>query len=203
MPGGLIERHISPLHFDTKYHAVNVLDLARLWRRFPEDELSDVLDGAIEFVMRDGHRILRSWGESKPRQFAVVVFAEAMYHLCMRKPDAAYRRYLAQALIASERLGLGMPPSLLGGNVEVTKRARQVPCPSPASAQLRVANLSTADRREILVMNPSDRAIELSWESGSNVDLIWDGVPTADGNRENGRLQVPAQGWLWGQEGSA
>jgi hypothetical protein len=203
MPGGLIERHLSPLHFDTKYHAVNVLDLVRLWRRFPEDELGDVLREGIEFVMRDGKRILRSWAESKPRQFAAVVFAEALYHLCMCKPDAIYRQYLAEVLTLIDGFGLGMPPSLLGGNAEVTRRARQIPCPSPASGQLRVANLSTVDRTELLAVNPTDRPVQLRWEGGRDVGLVWTAYPATPATGTGGEPSVPARGWLWGKESCA
>jgi hypothetical protein len=202
MPGGLIERHLSPLHFDTKYHAVNVLDLARLWRRFPEDELSDVLRGAIEFVMRDDRSILKSWAEAKPRQFGIVVFAEALYHLCMYKQDPSYRRYLADTILLIEDLKLGLPPSLLGGNVEVTKRAEQTPCPSPTAAQLRVANLSTIRHKELIVVNPTDQDVELSWESCGAPPFAWTTGGAVPVTPRQERTWVPARGWLGGKETS-
>jgi hypothetical protein len=196
MPGGLIDRHLAPLHFDAKYHAVNVLDLVRLWRRFPEEDLGRVIDEAVRFVMADDESTLRWWAESPPRRFAVVVFAEALYHLCLLDSRPQYRKHLAAAVLLAEELGLGLPPSVLGGNAEIATNADQVPCPSPADPRLRVANLSTRRRAELLVINPSHESIELTWETDPPEALSW-GPPASNGAADGRR--IAPRGWLWGR----
>ena len=203
MPGGFVDRHISPMHFDAKYHAVNILDLVRQQRRFPDDRLEPVIDGAIQFVVRNKYATLRWWSESKPRRFAVVVFAEALYHLCMLLPYPRYRKHLAQALLVIDDQGLGLPPSLLGGNAEITGPSGRVPCPTPVRPGLRVANLSTPGRAELLIVNPTDSEQPLEWESAPVGNLTWttgDGASVILGERP---LHVPPRGWLWGRAHAA
>jgi hypothetical protein len=202
MPGGIVDRHLSPLHFDEKYHAVNLMDLARYWRRFPEEKLDRVVRDAIQFVVASDTSILRWWAETKPRQSAIVVFAEALCHLCMQQRDPGYRKYLAEAVLQIEDSALGLPPSILGGNTEIVGRKRQIPCPSPSEQRLRVANLSTVDRKELLVINPTNDDIELAWERSAGFPLVWtlpDGTPAAE---TGAPTRVPARGWLWGREGT-
>jgi hypothetical protein len=200
MPGGFIERHLSPLHFGQTYHAVNVMDLARLWRRFPEERRDDVLEDAIRYVVANDNRVLRWWAEAKPRQFAVVVFAEALYHLCMCKEQPAYRKHLAEAIMLIEDLGLGLPPSLLGGNAEIVPGRQHIPCPSPREPHLRVANLSTVGRKELLVVNPAREALELIWERNLGFSLIWTLPEGRSLSEKHGPLCIPARGWLWGRQ---
>jgi len=199
MPGGFIDRHLAPMHFDAKYHAVNILDLARQQRRFPDDRLEAVIDGAVHFVVQDNYSMMRWWAEAHPRRFAIVVFAEALYHLCMLTPEPRYRRHLAEALLLIDRLRLGLPPSLLGGNAEISNRRRRVPCPSPARPALRVVNLCDGDRVEILVVNPSDQELPLEWETPPRGNLVW--ALQSDRRTAPGELQVsvPPGGWLWGR----
>jgi hypothetical protein len=198
MPGGFTERHLSPLHFDAKYHAVNILDLARLWRRFPEADIWSALREATGFVTDT--RILDYWSEAKPRQFAIVVWADALYHLCLLNESPEYRSHLADAMQRIEDAALGYPPSLLGASSEAVEATRSVGCPSPTDATLRVANLSGIRGKEIIVVNPSASDLELVWERDFDNDLVWtvgeDPAPPPDG----ARLRVPARGWLWGKE---
>lgn len=199
MPGGFIDRHLSPLHFDAKYHAVNVLDLVRLWRRFPDEQLDRIVNDAVHFVLGNDKSTLRWWAESKPRQFAVVVFAEALYHLCMLNPLAAYRKHLAEVLLFIEDLGFGLPPSLLGGDGEIARHAVQVGCPSPADQRLRVANLSTINRAELLVINPTIEVLQLTWETEPPARIAWEGADGAPAAGAPDRLQVPSHGWIIGR----
>lgn len=198
MPGGFTERHLSPLHFDPKYHAVNILDLARLWRRFPEPDIWNALRAATGFVTDTS--ILDYWAEAKPRQFAIVVWADALYHLCMLNDSPGYRRHLADAMLRIEDAGLGYPPSLLGANPEAVEPTRRVGCPSPADARLRVANLCGARGKEIIVVNPSTSELELAWESDFGNDLVWTVGENPAAPPVGTRLRVPARGWLWGKE---
>jgi len=202
MPGGFVDRHLAPLHFDAKYHAVNIMDLVRHLLRFPEDHLDDVVDEAIRFVVRDGYRILRWWAEAKPRQFAIVVFAEALYQLCLMRPKAAYRSDLAATLLLIEDLGLGMPPSLLGGNAELIPPQSQAPCPRPADRRLRVVNLNREGHKEMLVVNPAAEAIEVVWEGGIAADVVWTEGQGGGLRDESPCLSVPPRGWLWGRPAS-
>jgi hypothetical protein len=199
MPGGLIERHLSPLHYDINYHPVNVMDLVRYWRRFPADDLSGVIDGGVKAVV-DNH-LLDYWSEEKPRQFAIVVWADALYHLCTLRPDRAYRGYLAQAMLKAQELGLGLPPSLLGGDTEVASQVEQQPCPSPTNPQLMVANLSTGKTTEVLVVNPTPSGLELAWERNAIDTLFWS---DSSGQAISGgvsSMSVPGRSWILGRTG--
>lgn len=198
MPGGFTERHLSPLHFDPKYHAVNILDLARLWRRFPEPDIWSALREATGFVTDTS--ILDYWAEAKPRQFAIVVWADALYHLCLLNDSPEYRRYLADAMLRIEDAGLGYPPSLLGANPEAVEATRRVGCPSPADARLGVANLCGARGKEIIVVNPSASELELAWERDFGNDLVWTIGEDPAAPPGGARLRVPGRGWLWGKE---
>lgn len=199
MPGGLIERHLSPLHYDINYHPINVMDLVRYWRRFPADDLSGVIDGGIKAVV-DKH-LLDYWSEAKPRQFAIVAWADAIYHLCTLRPDRAYRGYLAQAMLKAQDLGLGLPPSLLGGDTEVASQIEQQHCPSPTNPLLMVANLSTDKTTEILVVNPTADDLELAWESYPLDTLHWTGSSGKQISDSGSSLTVPGRSWILGREG--
>ena len=197
MPGGLIERHLSRLHFGVNYHSVNIMDLARLWRRFPEEDFGGVIDGAIKAVTET--TLLRYWVEAKQRQ-ALGYWVEALFHVCTLKPEPVYRRHLAEAMLSALDAGLGLPPSLLGAHPEVVKPAERFPCPSPRDARMRVANLSCGGRREILVVNPTTDAIELAWEKDAESALTW---VSADGKSiatNNSPWSVPPRGWALGRE---
>jgi hypothetical protein len=186
---------LSRLHFGVNYHSVNVMDLTRLWRRFPSDDIWSVIEGGLEAVTKT--TLLRYWLESGQRQ-SLGYWVEALYHVCTLKPEAAYRRHLAEAMLTALDAGLGLPPSLLGAHPEVVKSDERVPCPSPADDRLRVANLSLGSRREILVVNPTAAPIELAWEGKPDDDLTWassEGLSTAAGPS---RLSVPPRGWLLG-----
>ena len=198
MPGGFVDRHLSHIHFDGNYHAVNVMDLARLWRQFPDERLEAVLNDAIQWVVSGDRGILRWWSEVPSRRFAVVVFAEALYHLCMLRTSADDRRYLARDDHADRRPGTGLPPSLLGGNAEITPYSLQVACPSPTNRRLRIANLSTPERHELLVVNPTQEECFIEWETHPPRDALWtrgDGSVVA---RSDAPLRIPARSWLIG-----
>ncbi len=196
MPGGLIERHLSRLHFGVNYHSVNVMDLARLWRRFPSDDLWSVIDGGVEAVTKTA--LLRYWVEVGQRQ-ALGYWVEALYHVCTLNPDVAYRRHLAEAMLSALDAGLGLPPSLLGTHPEIVKPEQRPACPSPTDDRLRVANLSWEARREILVVNPTSVAIELVWEREPSADLTWTSSGGAPASAAASRSSVPPRGWLLGR----
>jgi hypothetical protein len=195
MPGGLIERHLSQLHFGVNYHSVNLMDLARVWRRFPEEDFREIANGAVAAVT--GTRMLQYWGEARQRQ-ALGYWVDALYQLCTLAPEASYRRHLAEAMLAALDAGLGLPPSLLGANPEIVKSAERSACPSPRDVRLRIANLNRADRRELLVVNPTAAPIALAWEKDWDVGLAWTPADNRPGSAGNAPLSVPARGWLHG-----
>ncbi len=195
MPGGLIERHLSQLHFGVNYHSVNLMDLARVWRRFPGEGFREIVDGAVAAVT--GTRLLQYWAEAKQRQ-ALGYWVEALYQLCTLAPEGSYRRYLAEAMLAALDAGLGLPPSLLGAHPEIVKPAERFPCPSPRDVRLRIANLSRGGRREILVVNPTPAAIALAWEEDWDDGLAWVSADDRPVSAGKAPLSVPARGWLLG-----
>lgn len=197
MPGGLIERHLSPMHYDINYHPVNVMDLARYWRRFPMEDLAGIVDAAVKAVA--DKQLLEYWSEAKPRQFAIVVWVDALYHLCTMSPAQAYRGHLAHAMLKTQDAGLGLPPSLLGCDTEVVRQAEQQPCPSPTNPHLMVANLSRGKTTEILVVNPTTGSLKLAWECNAPDTLPWmdsSGQPIADSGAS---LLVPGRSWILGR----
>jgi hypothetical protein len=202
MPGGLIERHLSMPHCDFNYPAVNVMDLARYWRCFPEEDLADILNNAIKAVTDTS--IMKYWAEVKagnPQQFAVVVWVEALYNMCNLSREPAYRRYLAEAIMIAEDAGLGLPPSLLGSDHEAVKIKQRLPCPSPTDARLRVANLSCGDNKEFLVVNSADTDLKLAWEENTKYTMSWinsNGRPVSPPG-DSSSLNVPSRDWLWGK----
>ncbi|MDB4409744.1 hypothetical protein N9235_02940 [Gammaproteobacteria bacterium] len=198
MPGGLIERHLSMPHYDINYHPVNILDLTRLWRCFPDENLGEILAEAVDAV--SGSSILKYWAESKPRHFSLVVWIEALYHLCTLKQDPSYRHLLAEGVINVLDTGLGLPPSLIGADAEAVKTTDRIPCPSPTDRHLRVANLSCNGLTEILVINSTDIDRELAWEANEKPALSWvtgDGQPALVRNLSP---RVQSRNWIWGQQ---
>jgi hypothetical protein len=198
MPGGLIERHLSPLHFNIQYHAVNTMDLARFQRCFPGEELRDILDNAVKFVT--GGNILQYWSESKPRQYALVVWVDALYRLCVLNQQEKYRSHLANAVMFAEDTGLGLPPAVLGNESELVRRLQQKPCPSPTDARLRVVNLSCRGRTELLVVNNTSCDRELAWQQNIHHRLLWKTAAGQPVPLHSSPLCVPARGWLQGSD---
>ncbi len=198
MPGGFIDRHLGPLQFSPKYHPINVMDLARLWRCFPDEALGPVIADAVRFVMERDRATLRWWTESRPRRFAIGAFGEALVQLCALRPDAGHHRHLAQVLLLDADLQLGLPPSLHGGNAEIVPAARQLPCPSATHPRLIVANLGTRDRPALLVVNPTKDALALHWQTPPPAGLAWTATDAKGAANPSDGTKVPARGHLWG-----
>jgi hypothetical protein len=195
MPGGLIERHLAMPHFDVNYQTVNIMDLVRLWRRFPDEDFAGIVQAAVK-VVRDTS-LLKHWTESKQRQ-ALGYWLEALYQLCTFIPAPEYRQYLAEGILIAEDLGIGLPPSLLGANPEVVRPEHRMPCPSPADSRIRVANLSCRGVSEIVVVNCSADEIQLLWEDEPRPELSWG---TVSGKTVTGGalpILIPPRSWLLG-----
>jgi len=134
------------------------MDVVRLMRRFPDEALRRIADDAVRAVTDTG--LLQHWVETKRVQ-AVGYWVEAIYQLCTMGPAPEYLAHLAEAMLAAEDLGIGLPATLLGGDAEVTPPALQVPCPSRHDARLRVANLGRGWRAGTGGRHPTAEAIAL------------------------------------------
>jgi hypothetical protein len=198
MPGGLIDRHLSPKHFDMGYHPVNLMDIVRLWRRFPQDDYRAIVQGAVQAVTDTG--LLQFWLESRHIQ-PIGYWVEALYHLCTLDDSLLLRAHLAEAMLRAEDAGLGQPPALLGADAEAAPVALQTPCPSPREPRLRLANLGRGARREFLVVNPAQDAIALDWDAAPPAGIRWAGADGQPAEVVAGAMIVAARGWLLGRGG--
>ena len=196
MPGGYVDRELTLRTWAHHYLSVNLMDLTRYRRRFPDSKLDAVIHDAAGFAHNSG--IVQRWAELKYERYALGFWAEALYHLCLLYPDAdRYRQWLAEAALLLEDSGQGLPPSLLGANAEAVAPAAQIPCPSAEDGSLRVINLGRRGRQELLVINHGDRPVRLewmvppadavSWHLGTSMELA------------SSPLEVPARGWAWGR----
>lgn len=198
MPGGYIERQLGMGHYDINYHSINLLDIARLWRCFPDEDLAQTVDEAIEAVSKSS--ILDYWAEKAPRHKSLVEWVDALYHLCMLKKDASYRKLLAEGMIKIEDTKIGLPPALLGGDPEAVSMSQRIPVPSPTDLRLRIANLSSADHMEMLVVNAASESLELTWEGNNPPELSWTQVDGQTVPGDSSQLTVPPRSWLWGKK---
>ena len=197
MPGGYVDRQVPLASWAFHYLPINIMDLIRYSRRFPEDDLGTIIVDAIRFTQTSG--VLDRWQELVYERYALGFWAEALYQLYMLSPEDGHYAWLADAAMRLEDLGLGLPPSLLGANCEVVARSYQVPTPSPEDARLRVINLSGAGRPVYLVVNSAHSSIRavfgrcnsaaraLAWSCGDGVHL---------GEQEP---VVPARSWIIGR----
>lgn len=198
MPNGYIDRALCQEGFSTRYQSVHVWDLVRYLQCFPDDGIRPVLERALDYTQ---HGAMRAhWMESPDRQDALGFWAEALYRLCLIDPDPKYRRWLAEAMLDCEAVGIGLPPSLLGANGEALPRAQQRPCPVPADARLRVANLARGDALELVVVNPCAQPLPLTWEHAPHARIRWTGHDATESHGDS--PTVPAHGWLAGSAGA-
>ena len=198
MPGGYIERQLGMGHFDVNYHPINVMDLARLWRCFPDDSLAQTIDEAVAAVTTSNN-MLDYWAEKASRHKSLVEWVDALYHLCMLKQNPDYRQFLAEGMIKIEDTGVGLPPALIGGDPEAIAMSERVPSPSPTEVQLRIANLSSAGHREILVVNAAHDSLEFIPERSIEHEISWVNSEgqAIDGNRP---LLIAPRSWVWGKK---
>ncbi len=199
MPGGYIERAAALKGMADDYHAINVMDLARYYRHFPGEGLSEAIDRAVHFV--EDLELQEHWAERQEKKYALGFWAEALYHLCLLTPSNAYRAALAQTMLNLADAGLGLPPSVLGANAEAVGVKSQAGCPSPADARLKVANLSRADGTEFLVVNPIPEAVPLVLASSDDRKIVWTNS-IGEESKTGADLEVPGRGWLHGRAGS-
>ncbi|BCG64110.1 MAG: hypothetical protein methR_P1876 [Methyloprofundus sp.] len=197
MPGGYIERQLGMGHYDINYHSINILDLVRLWRCFPNEDIAKTVDEAIAAVSTSS--LLDYWAEKQPWHKSLVEWVDAMFHLCTLKNDTSYRKLLAEGIIKVQDAGIGLPPSVLGGDPEVVSAAQRVANLSPTDDRIRIANLSCGDHEEVLVVNTAHESLELVWEGEQKSGLVWmqgNGEVVAS---EGEQYLIPARSWILGK----
>lgn len=167
MPGGYLDRALSLKGISNAYQAINVMDLARLQAHFPKLTLFPYLHAAIEFTYASG--LWQRWQEEEKSRYALGFWAEALRWVCESGEKACaplcYQR-LSETMVHLDRLALGQPPSLLGGNGEsrippFSWRAEPVP------ENLRVADLGC----ELLLVNTGETPV--SFEPAAIACLDW------------------------------
>lgn len=197
MPSGYIDRELTLKTWAHDYQTINLMDLLRFQRRFPQDDLTEIIGAGMHFVQASGIR--GRWEELANKRYALGFWGEALYHACTQSNDMIYRAWLAEALLTLERLNLGVPPSILGANAEVVAPDCQIPCPVAADTRLLVANLCTSARSELIVVNPTEEILTcvLTYPSETRVplDLNWF---DSDGRPLPSIVQVPPKGWVRG-----
>ncbi len=197
MPGGYIDRALSLQGLADSYHSINVMDLARYWRRFPKEDLNDLLSDALEFVQT--YDVLDHWAERIEKRYALGFWAEALYHMNALNPLPLYRRYLAETILKLEDTQLGLPPTLLGANAEAVPTGLQVPCLSLADSRLRVANLGWRGHAQFMIVNPTDKPISVDLVNERHSKLAWENtIGVQIQNCET--IEVAPRGWIFGQQ---
>ena len=197
MPNGFIDRGLCQRGFSTRYQSVNVWDLVRYLGSFEDDRIGTILNRALDYTYRGPIR--PHWKEDPTRQDALGFWAEALYRLCLIDPEPKYRRWLAQAILDAEEVGIGLPPSCLGANDEALPIAKQQSCPSPSDSRLRVVNLGRGNIVELLIINPDSEALPLVWQRAPQCAIAWTGSDHSSTKPPSDAPSVPGHGWLLGK----
>ncbi len=182
MPTGYIDRALSLRGISPAYQAINTMDLMRYIRRFPNDLSFSNLAPALEFSQQQNFQSYLA--ESDKTCYALGFWAETLYHLCTINNDPKYRQWLAQTLLNLGSSGLGIPPSILGGNFEAISSPLSSLTPSVNCGFVVVANISHALKKEFLLVNqgetPATMVLEgfsmiianaTTFEQGQNITL--------------------------------
>ncbi len=196
MPNGYIERSLTQAGHSTRYQSVHVWDLIRFKRRFSSSSSEQLLKKTLKYTQLES-RVRQNWKEDPSRHDALGFWQDALYFLLISKPDPIYVEWLAQAIMDSTDVGVGISPSLLGGNAEAVRPGAQTPCPAAFDARLRVANLSASGRVGFLLVNPTQTAIATPSILSTTVGLSW---RSSAGVIQSDYRNVPSRGWLWAQE---
>ncbi len=194
MPTGFIDRSLVQAGTSCRYQPVNLMDLLR-WRNiFGYDD--PALIKGIFFTQNSGIR--KRWKEAPGVEDDSFGFwSEALYHLCLRDQNFMYRSWLAESILDLEDNELGIPPSLLGSNVEAIPGTEQIPCPSPSDSHLRIINLSHHGTIEFLIINPTTSSLKLGWDKPPSDVLVWKILTGGSLQPINSPIKVPARGCLW------
>lgn len=201
MSNGFIDRALSLQGVSHAYQSVNIWDLIRYRRRFPDQSVAgDVIDKALQYTQETPLRSF--WIENKKKGHALGFWTDALWHLCITDPESDYRRWLAEAMIACEDAGWGIPPALLGANTEaVPVEERATVGLISLDHRLRIANLSRLGKIEVLIANPDKGDIPLCWQDDQHLELLQWQSSSGDVYTYADPLMVPARGWLRGYQG--
>ena len=181
MPGGYIDRELSLQTWAHDYLAVNLMDLVRADHRSSRNVFAPYIKGILGFCVRTD--IMHRWLEQKPRTYAVAFYAEALVLLAVTVPSPEHDAALAAAIQLCAERGLGLPPSINGGNSEVQPLAQQVL--QTRSSEIAVVNLSSAKRAACLVVNLGTQPIRTD-AAVHSMDDRW-ALPRQD---------IPPGGWV-------
>lgn len=175
-PDGYIDRELSLDIFAHVYLSINLMDLLRYYRRTRDELVLQVALDGIRFGQR--LRIWERWQESRGQAYGSGFWEEALYHLCLLRPNLQYREWLYKAVLFLEDNGHGVSPSILGTNCEAIPRKEQVRAPLFDHPKVRTVNLSTGGRREFLFINPGNERVDLTTTDISGIeDLLWSVAP--------------------------
>ncbi len=195
MPNGYIDRELSLRTWAIDYQTINLMDLARYARAFPNQFDESILDKAIEFTQTSG--LIRRYQELPPgKRYAPGFWMEALYHRCLSKNDLKYRQWLAEAMLECHELDFGMAPSLMGANGEATYLIPAAKLPTLSNPELLIANLSNRQQLELLVVNTSELPTTLFWKIKPSPSFEW--KDSSGKKQSNETLTIPAHSWLTG-----
>ncbi len=193
MPGGYVERDLCTRNWSFFYLTINLMDMARLQIAFPETDLHASIQAAEDFTATTG--VLDHWAELNYERHALGFWAESLYYLCRLKPSPQRIRRLADAIVRLQRLGMGLPPSLLGANGEILRTQDTLAYPRLVDPSMRVANIGDRQHARFLVVNGGKETLRLPEElatmkhtDGTLGDLApgaWtmvEGTPSTKGN---------------------
>ncbi|MBS0174822.1 MAG: hypothetical protein JSR64_12365 [Nitrospira sp.] len=189
MPGGYLERSLGQEGFVHRYHGVHLMDFERYVRKFTAPELERVTIGLCEFGVSS--RITAFWREDAASKDSLGFWAEGLFMECLRTRSSEHRRLLASAVIDLVDAGLGLPPSLLGSNMELIAPAKPVPTPSPADPRIRVINLSVGEQLEFIAVNIAHEPIPLAINAQPRGQWNWK-LPQS----EETATVIPARTWV-------
>ena len=167
MPTGYIDRALSLRGISPAYQAINTMDLMRYIRRFPNDLAFSDIAPALEFTQQQSFQSYLA--ESDKACYALGFWAETLYHLCTINNESKYRQWLAQALLNLDKRGLGIPPSILGGNYEAISSPLSSLPPTVNCDFVVVANISHALKTEFLLVNQGDTPSTMTLEGFSMI----------------------------------
>ncbi|MGY6274690.1 hypothetical protein [Methylomonas sp. MgM2] len=161
MPNGYIDRELSLRTWAIDYQTINLMDLARYARAFPGQLDESILQKALEFTQQSG--LIKRYQElGAGKQYAPGFWLEALYYVCLSKPDMIYRKWLVEAIRQNNASGLGLSPSLLGANGEAVSFGKQISLPEMIDSYIFAINLSDDKTFEFLLINLSEQVVKIS-----------------------------------------
>ncbi len=197
MPGGYIDRAIGIYGSELAdpYQSINLMDLLRYSRRFPEDNMKPMIEQAMNFTHNSG--ILGYWAENSRKKYAIGFWIECLVHACTLYRNTEYRAWLAEAVQQLCDLKLGLPPSILGANAEILNPVKQHPTPRSTQEALQIINLNRGEKFEVIVVNPTKDTLDFTLSTVLPKNLVW---KCSDGVKESNESprEISALEWIWG-----